>query len=82
MTDFVWGADCREDCEADSEQRSHLFAEVRLERMVARKQLANEHLSERERASSVAIVATRSRMSGERTFAQPAPKQRFHLTAP
>jgi len=46
--------------------RSHLFAEVRLERMVERKQLASEHLSERERTSSVAIVATRSQRGRRR----------------
>jgi hypothetical protein len=50
----------------DPARRSHLFAQLRLERMVEGKQLASEHLGELERTLSVAIVATRSQMSGER----------------
>jgi N-acyl-L-homoserine lactone synthetase len=50
----------------DSEQRSLQFTDVRPERMVERNQSASEHLSERERTSSVAIVATRIQISGDK----------------
>jgi hypothetical protein len=43
----------------DSEQRSRQFTDVRREGMVERNRSAGEHLSELERTSSVAIVATR-----------------------
>jgi len=43
----------------DSEQRSRQFADVSPERRVERNRSASEHLSELERTSSVAIVATR-----------------------
>jgi len=42
---------------AETEQGSPLFAEVRTERLVDWNQPASEHLSERERTSTVAIVA-------------------------
>jgi hypothetical protein len=38
--------------------------------MVERNQSASEHSTERERTSSVAIVATRIQMSGDTTLAQ------------
>jgi hypothetical protein len=41
----------------ETEQGSPLFAEVRTERLVDWNQPASEHLSERERTSTVAIVA-------------------------
>jgi hypothetical protein len=43
----------------DSEQRSRQFTDVRREGMVERNRSPGEHLSELERTSSVAIVATR-----------------------
>jgi hypothetical protein len=68
----------------DSEQRSRQFAGVRPERMVERNQSASEHLTERERTSSVAIVATRIQMSGDGTLAHATsifPGCRFHAKA-
>jgi hypothetical protein len=56
----------------DSEQHSRQFTHVRPERMVERNQSASEHLTERERTSSVAIVATRIQIPGDGTHDTPA----------
>src|SRR3990170_1047015 len=53
----------------DSEQRSRQFTDVRPERIVERNQPSSEHVTERERTPSVAIVATRIQMSGDSTLA-------------
>jgi hypothetical protein len=68
---FLWGywARTSDPQLVDSERRSRLFAGVRSRRIVERNLKASERFSERERTSSVAIVATRIQMSGDSTLA-------------
>jgi len=46
--------------------------------MIERNQSASEHLTERERTSSVAIVATRIQLSGDSTLAQLGDAENHH----